>query len=69
MIKAWTELDKLAGLQQLHDILLVGNPLYSDFPPDQCRIEVIKRLPQIVKIDGDMVKPSERELALGIVAS
>ena len=32
-------------------------------------VEVLKRLPNVAKIDGDMVKPAERELAAGIAAS
>jgi hypothetical protein len=45
--------------------------MYDDFAgnKDQCRIEVLKRLPNLVKIDGDMVKPGEREIATGIPAS
>lgn len=65
LIKAWSELDKLAGLPNLRDVLFWGNPIYEEFPKDQCRIEVLKRLPQVQKIDGDMVKPAERELASG----
>ena len=44
----------------------VGNPLYDEVPKEQIRIEVLKRLPQITKIDGDLVKPAERELATGV---
>lgn len=47
-------------------MLFVGNPIYDDMPKDQARIEVLKRLPQVAKIDGDMVKPAERELATGV---
>lgn len=65
LIKQWTELDKLAGLSNLKDVLFVGNPIYDDMPKEQARIEVLKRLPQVLKIDGDMVKPTERELATG----
>jgi hypothetical protein len=45
--------------------------MYDDFGgnKDACRIEVLKRLPNLTKIDGDMVKPAERELATGIPAS
>ena len=58
-----------AGLPNLRDVLFVGNPIYDDFPTrEACRIEVIKRLPQIIKLDGDMVKPSEKEAAQGISA-
>jgi hypothetical protein len=35
-------------------------------PKDAARIEVLKRVPQVAKIDGDMVKPAERELATGV---
>lgn len=57
-----------AGLANLKDVLFFGNPIYDEFPKDQCRIEVLKRLPQVTKIDGDMVKPAERELATGVAA-
>ena len=30
---------------------------------DAARIEILKRIPQVMKIDGDMVKPAEREQA------
>jgi dynein light chain 1, axonemal len=56
-------------LANLRDVLFVGNPLYDDFSKDQARIEVLKRLPQVAKIDGDMVKPAEREQATGIPQS
>jgi dynein light chain 1 len=53
-------------LPNLRDVLFVGNPIYDDMSKEQARIEVIKRLPKVAKIDGDMVKPAEREAALGI---
>jgi dynein light chain 1 len=37
-------------------------------PREQARIEVLKRLPQVAKIDGDMVKPTEREMATGVAS-
>jgi hypothetical protein len=33
------------------------------------QMQVLKRLPNLAKIDGDMVKPTERELASGISAN
>ena len=30
---------------------------------EMARVEVLKYLPDLTKIDGDMVKPGERELA------
>lgn len=53
-------------LPNLRDVLFVGNPIYDEVPKDQARIEVLKKLPNVAKIDGDMVKPAEREAALGI---
>mmetsp|Transcript_13252 Transcript_13252/g.19965 ORF Transcript_13252/g.19965 Transcript_13252/m.19965 type:complete len:162 (-) Transcript_13252:172-657(-) len=65
-IKSWSELDKLAGLPNLRDVLFVGNPIYEDMTREAARIEVLRRIPQVAKIDGDMVKPAERELASGV---
>ena len=50
-------------------MLFIGNPIYDEVPKEQARIEVLKRLPQVAKIDGDMVKPMERELATGVTSS
>ncbi|GMI42645.1 hypothetical protein TeGR_g12213, partial [Tetraparma gracilis] len=63
-IKNWAELDKLKDLPALRDILLVGNEIYTQFGSrEECRIEVLRHLPNISKIDGQMVKPSERDAA------
>lgn len=50
-------------------MLFVGNPIYDDLSKEAARIEVLRHLPNVVKIDGDMVKPSERELASGTAES
>jgi dynein light chain 1 len=43
-IKDWVEIDRLAALGKLEDLLLVGNPLYNDFRDNNAtadyRIEV-----------------------------
>mmetsp|Transcript_28814 Transcript_28814/g.48604 ORF Transcript_28814/g.48604 Transcript_28814/m.48604 type:complete len:194 (-) Transcript_28814:163-744(-) len=66
LIKSWAELDKLAGLPNLKDVLFVGNPIYDEAGSrEAARIEVLKRIPNVLKIDGDMVKPAEREAAAG----
>lgn len=64
-IKSWEELDKLAVLPELRDLLLFGNPLYEGLSKEEARIEVLKHLPNLSKIDGDMVTPVEREQASG----
>ena len=62
-IKSWDELDKLQGNPELRDILLVGNPIYDNMTTEQQRVEVLKHLPNLQKIDGVVVTPSEREAA------
>ena len=62
-LASFDELSKLADLTELRDILLIGNPVYEGLGKDERRLEVIKRLPQVTKIDGVMVTPSEREAA------
>merc|ERR1711943_181944 len=52
-LKNFDELSKLSANPGLRDILLVGNPMY----------EVLRRLPNIAKIDGAMVLQSERDAA------
>lgn len=37
--------------------------MYENLTKAEARIEVLKRLPQISKIDGELVKPGERDAA------
>merc|ERR1712100_239221 len=65
-IKSWDEIGKLKAMDTLEDLLLVGNPIYSDADlekPEDIRIRVIQFVPQITKIDGVLVTPLEREKA------
>ena len=61
LIKSFGELDHLAGLPQLREVLFAGNPMYDEV--DNPRLRVLKRLKQVTKIDGDLVKPAEIEAA------
>jgi dynein light chain 1 len=63
-VSDWAELDKLAALPKLRDLLLTGNPLY-DAHADKaaCRAAVVKRVPQIQKLDNEMITSIEREAA------
>ena len=63
-ISEWTELDKLAALPMLRELLLLGNPL-CESQPDRAlyRAHVIKRVPQIQKLDNEMIAPAERDAA------
>ena len=67
-IENFRELDKLASLGNLAELLLVGNPLHASAEkPEELgceyRIEVLKRVPQLVKLDGIPVDVDEREAA------
>lgn len=66
-VASWADIERLAGLEKLEELLLVGNPLYNDYKdnnslPDY-RVEVIKRIPHIKKIDGIPVDVDEKEAA------
>jgi len=62
-IKSWDELLKLRDLPALEELLLVGNPIYtqSELSSRQCRLEVIRRLPKLKKLDATPVSEQERE--------
>mmetsp|Transcript_50328 Transcript_50328/g.109612 ORF Transcript_50328/g.109612 Transcript_50328/m.109612 type:complete len:202 (-) Transcript_50328:119-724(-) len=66
-IASWAEVEKLTGLASLEDLLLVGNPLYNDAKDAgtlaEYRIEVIRRVPQLKKLDGIPVDVDERDAA------
>lgn len=63
-IKQWDELLKLRDLPNLEELLLVGNPIYDDINNiQQRRIEVIKRLPKLKKLDAVLVTELEVEAA------
>ena len=62
-IASWEEVAKLASLSSLEDVLLIGNPIYNDLTIEERRTEVLKNIPTIKKIDGEMVTPAEREAA------
>merc|ERR1712159_314141 len=61
VIKKFDKLDDLGD--NLRDILLVGNPMYEGLEPTDAKIEVLRRLPNLAKIDGAMVLQSERDAA------
>ncbi|KAL9186425.1 hypothetical protein ACHAXT_005663 [Thalassiosira profunda] len=64
LLKSFDELDKLKANEQLRDVLLVGNPMYAEVGgKEAARLEILRRLPNLKIIDGEFVKPSEREAA------
>ncbi|RHY23534.1 hypothetical protein DYB25_005957, partial [Aphanomyces astaci] len=64
-IKNWDELDKLSNLPKLRDVLFTGNPIYEGLSKEEARLNVLKRIRNVMKIDGDMVKQTERDAVTG----
>lgn len=62
-IKSLDELNKLAGLPKLRDVLFINNPMYDGLEKAEQRAEVLRRLPNLMKIDGEVVTPADREAA------
>ena len=53
-----------ATLTNLKDVLFIGNPMYEDLTDRaEARIRVLAYLPQVTKVDGELVKPSDIEAA------
>ncbi|KAF8566441.1 hypothetical protein P879_09379 [Paragonimus westermani] len=51
LVKDWNEFQKLSDLQNLEDLLFVGNPLEEN-NADNWRDEACRRLPRLKKLDG-----------------
>lgn len=64
-LKSFDELSKLRDLPALEELLLIGNPMYDGLTVQQRRLEVIKRLPKLKKLDAIVVSEVEREQAFG----
>jgi len=62
-IKEWGELDKLSALPELREVLFIGNPIYEGMDRAAAKLQVLKRLPRVAKVDNEMVIDAEREAA------
>lgn len=64
----WKEFERLKELPNLKDLLLVNNPLYNSMATDsddsEWRMNVLKRLPTLKKLDGKDVTDDELEKAM-----
>lgn len=55
-IKDWIEFVRLQELPALENLLFMGNPLHENSTDEASyRAECIKRLPQLKKLDGELV--------------
>uniref|UniRef100_A0A7R9YAX7 Dynein axonemal light chain 1 n=1 Tax=Pinguiococcus pyrenoidosus TaxID=172671 RepID=A0A7R9YAX7_9STRA len=60
---SWDELDKLKDLPCLQNVVFKGSLPTDGMDEAQYRVEILKRLPGLAKIDGAMVTPDELSLA------
>lgn len=66
-INSFDEIERIAHLSSLKDILLVGNPIFLNASSEQqYRYDVIRRLPNLSnwKLDGEMVTKDEINAAM-----
>merc|ERR1719343_1573155 len=56
-IKDWAELSKLQANPELINILLIGNPIYTDaqLTSKKARPKVLEALPKITTLDGELL--------------
>lgn len=66
-IRDWAEVERLACLPGLEELVLAGNPLHAEAQAAGAvpvyRTEVVGRLPRLKKLDGVPVDVEEREAA------
>eukprot|EP00743_Colponemidia_sp_Colp-15_P001110 GILK01001222.1.p1 GENE.GILK01001222.1~~GILK01001222.1.p1 ORF type:complete len:209 (-),score=26.65 GILK01001222.1:154-744(-) len=62
-IKNWDEISKLALLPELNNVLLVNNPFCEGISKDDIKPRIVKRVPQLKTLDGEMITDIVRKRA------
>ena len=52
-----------SSLKKLKDVMFAGNPMSENMGKTEYRVKILRHLPQVTKIDGELVKPDERDAA------
>jgi dynein light chain 1 len=65
-LREWAEVERLAELPALRELLLAGNPLYDGADRAAARLQVLKRLPALTKLDNELILDSERAAAAAL---
>ncbi|KAG9396807.1 Leucine Rich repeats (2 copies) [Carpediemonas membranifera] len=63
-ITSLAEVEKLAALGELEEVVLKNNPFMDGMSEQEYRFAVIKAIPQLKKLDGRPIEPDEKEQAL-----
>jgi dynein light chain 1, axonemal len=61
LIKEWAEFNRFQELPMLENLVFVGNPLIETMEEVVYKMEAIKRLPTLKKLDGETVVREEGE--------
>ena len=62
-IKVWDEIGKLSSLPEIKNVLLVGNPVYGEKTRAEVLPYVVKRVPAIANVDGEIITPEIQKAA------
>ena len=63
-IKDWAEIDRLGmGCPALSDLNLINNPVGSDLEAFDRRVQILKRVPTLSKLDGLPIEQEEIDAA------
>lgn len=62
-IKNLDEVAKLSQLPSLRDLLVANNPFYGDKSREDMKPSIIKRLPDLKILDGQVVSEAVKEMA------
>jgi len=63
-VSSWGEIEKLGDNKNLREVLFKANPIEEKYSKEGTwRVEFVKRVKQIKKLDGYIIEDSEREAA------
>ena len=65
-VRSWDELNKVAMLPEIKNVLFIGNPIWHALgkdDKDQFIPQVVKRIPQVDTVDGKQVLQEHRDAA------
>lgn len=65
-IKSLDEVAKLSQLPSLRDLLVANNPFYGDKDREAMKPLIIKRVPDLKILDGQVVTEAVKEMALEV---
>lgn len=65
-IKDWGEIEKLAALPNLREVIFIGNPIYDGMDEETARANVVKRIPHIKKVDAKIITEEDHERAAAL---